>query len=113
MSLQQRLQDANTEFHKIQAELSTAVEARQKLDAQLSENELVKKEFDELTPESIVYKQIGPVLVKQDQSEAENNVKTRIEFIKSEIQRVEEQLKTVEARSEKKREEVVLFSMFA
>ncbi len=43
MSLQARLQAASTDYQRLQADLSNAVEARQRLDAQLSENELVKK----------------------------------------------------------------------
>ena len=43
MSLQARLQTASSDYQKLQADLSNAVEARQRLDAQLSENELVKK----------------------------------------------------------------------
>jgi hypothetical protein len=43
MSLEARLQAASTDYQRLQAELSNAVEARQRLDAQLSENELVKK----------------------------------------------------------------------
>jgi chaperonin cofactor prefoldin len=43
MSLPARLQAASSEYQKLQVDLSNAVEARQKLDAQLSENELVKK----------------------------------------------------------------------
>lgn len=42
-STQQRLQTASDEYQKFQMELSTAVETRQRLDAQLSENELVRK----------------------------------------------------------------------
>jgi histidinol-phosphate/aromatic aminotransferase/cobyric acid decarboxylase-like protein len=38
-----RLQAATSDYQKLQADLSIAVEARQRLDAQLSENELVKK----------------------------------------------------------------------
>lgn len=44
-SLQVKLQRASAEFQKLQSDLSNAVEARQRLDAQLSENELVKKVF--------------------------------------------------------------------
>ncbi|KAG6832306.1 hypothetical protein H0H92_003539 [Tricholoma furcatifolium] len=102
-SLQARLQIASVDFQKIQAELSAAVESRQRLDAQLSENELVKKvakrstqisnadmtsaqqEFALLTPENKVFKVMGPVLVKQDQAEAKSNVETRLEFIRSEM----------------------------
>lgn len=43
MTLPARLQAASSEYQKLQVDLSDAVEARQKLDAQLSENELVKK----------------------------------------------------------------------
>ena len=43
MSLELKLQQASTEFQQLQADLSRVVEARQRLDAQLSENELVKK----------------------------------------------------------------------
>ena len=42
-ALQERLQTASAEFQKIQTDLTLAVDARQKLEAQLSENELVKK----------------------------------------------------------------------
>ena len=41
--LQDRLNSASTDYQRIQNELSVVVEARQKLDAQRSENELVKQ----------------------------------------------------------------------
>jgi len=44
-----------------------------------------EQEFQQLKPGAQVYKQIGPVLVKQDQSEAKSNVNTRLEFIRSEM----------------------------
>lgn len=43
VALQDRLQTASTEFQKIQSDMSSAVDARQRLEAQQSENELVKK----------------------------------------------------------------------
>ncbi|TFY72330.1 hypothetical protein EVG20_g643 [Dentipellis fragilis] len=107
MSLEARVQAASTEFQKIQTELSGAVEARQRLDAQLSENEMVKKEFNQLTPNNTVYKMVGPVLVKQEQNEAKSNVDKRLDFIRSEIKRIEGQLKEVGEKSEKKKLEIV------
>jgi len=106
-ALQQRLQAASADFEKLQADHSLAVEARQRLDAQLSENELVKKEFAQLTPSNVVYKLISPVLVEQNQGEAKANVETRLEFIRSEIKRVEVQLKDLQGKSDKKRQELV------
>lgn len=43
LQLQDRLQAASTDYQKLQNDLSVIVEARQRLDAQLQENELVKK----------------------------------------------------------------------
>ncbi|TRM66442.1 Prefoldin [Schizophyllum amplum] len=107
MSLAVRLETASADFQKLQLELSTVVEARQRLDAQLNENELVKKEFAQLTPDNVVFKQIGPALVKQDQAEAKSNVNTRLDFIKGEIKRVEGQLKDIEQKTERKKAEII------
>ena len=41
--LQAKLQAASTEYQKLQNDLSVAVDSRQRLDAQLQENEMVKK----------------------------------------------------------------------
>ena len=41
--LQARLQATSTEYQKLQSDLSVAVDSRQRLDAQLQENEMVKK----------------------------------------------------------------------
>lgn len=43
MSLSARYQDISKEYQKLQAELQLAVDARQRLDAQLQENQMVKK----------------------------------------------------------------------
>lgn len=107
MSLEARLQAASGDYQRLQADLSSSVEARQRLDAQLSENELVKKEFTTLTPNNIVFKLVGPVLVKQDQAEAKSNVDKRLEFIGGEIKRIEAQLQEIEQKSEKKKLELV------
>lgn len=102
MSLESKLQDIGAEIQKLQATSSKVIAARERLEAQLSENELVKKvrmrctygerlltgvmqEFEQLTESNTVYKLLGPVLVKQDQEEAKSTVNTRLDFIKSEL----------------------------
>ncbi|KAF8641084.1 hypothetical protein AX17_000728 [Amanita inopinata Kibby_2008] len=105
-SPQAKLQAVSADFQKLQSDLANAVEARQKLEAQLSENELVKKEFEQLEPGNTVYKLVGPILVKQDQTEAKGNVETRLEYIRSEIKRLEGQLKEIQTKQEKKKQEV-------
>ena len=82
------------------------------------------QEFAQLTPDNVIFKQIGPALIKQDQAEAKSNVDTRLSFIQAEMyvevllilipltddplnrKRVEGQLKDIQQRQEKKKAEV-------
>ncbi|CAG8442760.1 6542_t:CDS:2 [Ambispora leptoticha] len=107
MSLEARLEVATREFQKIQKDLSNAIEARQRLDSQLQENEIVQKEFNLLKDDANIYKLIGPVLVKQEKTEAVSNVEKRLEYIRSEIKRVEAQLQDFTQKSELKKTEVI------
>lgn len=50
-----------------------------------TENEMVKKELLLLDEEDIVYKLVGPILVKEDTAEARMNVDKRLEFINKEM----------------------------
>ncbi|KAJ3235240.1 Prefoldin subunit 6 [Chytriomyces hyalinus] len=104
---QQMLEKQVGEFQALQKEYSKAVSSRTTLEAQLKENEMVKKEFDCLKDDSTVYKLIGPVLVKQDRPEAEANVNKRIEYIAGEIKRLETQIKSFEEKQEQKKMEIV------
>ncbi|RHZ81469.1 hypothetical protein Glove_120g66 [Diversispora epigaea] len=106
-SLESSLEKVSEEFQKLQKDRANVIEARQKLDSQLQENELVEKEFKLLNDDSNIYKLIGPVLVKQDKSEATLNVSKRLEYIKSEIKRVEAQLEDLNQKSESKKDEVI------
>ncbi|KAF8327614.1 prefoldin subunit 6 [Cantharellus anzutake] len=106
-ALKARLESASLEYQELQQELSSAVEVRQRLDAQLNENDLVQKEFRTLKPENTVYKLVGPVLVPQDQEEAKQNIAKRIDLIKGDINRVEKQLKDLTEKSEQKKMEIV------
>jgi prefoldin beta subunit len=65
--------------------------SRQKL-----ENEMVLKELELLSSDSVVMKQIGPCLIKQDMFEATGNVKKRIEYISDELSRLEKQKESLD-----------------
>ncbi|CAE6533586.1 unnamed protein product [Rhizoctonia solani] len=105
--LRVRLETVSKEYQKIQDDTQAAVETHQRLDSQVNENEAVKKEFANLKPHNTIYKMIGPVLVKQDPEEAKSNVDKRLEFIKGEITRVEQQITDLTKKSEKIKTEVV------
>lgn len=64
------------------------------------------QEFDILDDEANIYKQIGPVLLKQDKTEALMSVNGRLEFIEKEIKRIEAQIKGIQEKSEKLKVEV-------
>ncbi|KAJ4300712.1 Prefoldin subunit 6 [Kalmusia sp. IMI 367209] len=105
--VQKKLQALSDDYQKLQGELSSAVEARQKLESQQQENSTVKKEFDLLDDDANIYKQIGPVLLKQDKTEAVMAVNGRLEFINKEIARIEKQIKDIQDKSEKVKMDII------
>lgn len=66
-------------------ELQSVVEARQKLEAQQQENQGVQKEFAKLPDDANIYKLVGPVLLKQEKTEAVMAVDGRLEYIEKEM----------------------------
>ncbi|KAI8386861.1 Prefoldin [Blakeslea trispora] len=106
-----KLEAESKAFQLLQKELSQVIENRQRLESQQQENELVHAEFKHLDQDSNIYKLIGPVLVKQDKSEAASNVKNRLELISSEIKRVEAQLEDLTKKSETKKQDIAQLQM--
>ncbi|KAI5458662.1 Prefoldin, partial [Mariannaea sp. PMI_226] len=105
--IQARLQALSEDFQKLQQELQTAVDSRQKLEGQKQENLGVKKEFERLGEGETIYKLAGPVLLKQDKFEADSTVKGRLDFISGEISRLEAQIKDTQDKMEKKKTEII------
>ncbi|KAF2501393.1 putative prefoldin subunit 6 [Lophium mytilinum] len=104
---QKKLQELSDDYQKIQGELSSAIDARQKLESQQQENAGVQQEFAKLDDEANIYKQIGPVLLKQDKTEAVMAVDGRLEFIDKEIKRFEKQISDIQQRAEKLKAEII------
>ncbi|KAL3777060.1 hypothetical protein ACHAW5_006311 [Stephanodiscus triporus] len=79
------------EFRSLQEELNTHRSDLGTLMAQRNENELVKQELDVCGQEasegsdSVIYKQVGPVLIKNGLDEARETVDKRLEFISGEM----------------------------
>ncbi|KAL0973917.1 hypothetical protein UPYG_G00212910 [Umbra pygmaea] len=103
-AIQKKLQSELEKYQQMQKDVSKSMSARQKLEAQLTENNIVKEELDLLDSENTVYKLIGPVLVKQDLEEAKATVAKRLQYINGEIQRYETLLKDMEKKSDQHRE---------
>ncbi|TEY84215.1 hypothetical protein BOTCAL_0019g00400 [Botryotinia calthae] len=101
---QQRLQALTEEYQKLQTDLQTSISSSQKLESQQQEN---KSEFAALSSDSNIYKLVGPVLLKQDKTEAVMAVDGRLEFIEKEIKRVEQAIKDVQDKSDGLKMEII------
>lgn len=86
LRLQNELQAEIKKYEETRAKLNTLLSSRAKLLAQQHENEMVKTELDGLEEdEGVVYKLIGPVLVKVETEEAKNNVTSRLKWFTQEM----------------------------
>jgi prefoldin beta subunit len=106
-TLQEQLQAEVATYQSVQKDLEKAIQNRTQLESQLKENEQVQQEFKLLKDDAVVYKMIGPCLVKQDTVEANSNVEKRLEYIKGEIKRSEVLIKDIQEKQEKKKIEIV------
>merc|ERR1711971_292959 len=102
--VQKRLQGELEKYQTVQKDYQKHVNLRQQLDAQMNENSLVKEELDKLGDSSNVFKMIGPVLVKQDLTEAKQNVQKRIDYISGEVKRHDGTIKDLEKKQDSQRE---------
>jgi len=107
MAEQQQLRALSDEYEKLQGDLSERIQARQKLEGQFTENKSVQQEFSGLDDEAKIYKLVGPVLLKQETSEAKSTVDSRLEYIEKEIKRVEENIKGLQQQCDGKRMEIM------
>ncbi|KAI4129374.1 MAG: hypothetical protein LQ341_006575, partial [Variospora aurantia] len=81
------------------------------LSSQQTENSSVLSTLSTHPPTSSVYKKIGPVLLKQEKSEAETAVQGRLDFIANEMKRVEGVVAEMQRASEGKKMEVYQLQM--
>merc|ERR1739848_258301 len=82
-----KFQLAYKQIGKIQQDIRKHTAARQTLDAQLHEHSQVLAEVNLCDKSALLFKQVGPILCKQDYDEVKMNVKKRIDYIKAEMTR--------------------------
>ncbi|CAD7958595.1 unnamed protein product [Amoebophrya sp. A120] len=92
-----------TEFRELQKQLQTNYDSRMKLLTQQEENQTVAKEFAILEQDGVVYKLIGPVLVRQNLEDAKGNVDKRLNYIKEELDRADKVIVELEKDLEGKK----------
>ncbi len=67
----------------------------------------MQNEFAALKDDAGIYRLVGPVLLKQEKTEAVNTVDGRLDFIGKEINRTETRIKDLQEGSEKRRVELM------
>jgi prefoldin beta subunit len=78
------------EIKKIESEYQKVSVGKRSLIEKKSENEMVLEELNLVDEDdSTIYKLVGPVLAKQDLNEARTNIKTRLDYIQKEVDRME------------------------
>ncbi|RHY95105.1 hypothetical protein DYB37_011252 [Aphanomyces astaci] len=106
MALAQQADAEMAAYRALQEEVTVLANQRQLYAQQQNENSMVKQELDLLADGSKVFKLIGPVLLKQDTSEAKTNVSKRLEFIQKEMEKVEKKLAAKEEEAVKIRQNI-------
>ena len=104
--MQGQLQEKVEKIQGLQKTQQKTLAARQTLDSQLNENKLVKEELDKLEDDAKVFKLIGPALVKQETTEAKQNVEKRIEYISGELKRHDATLADLDKKQDELKEEL-------
>lgn len=81
----------SNEIKKIEAEYQKVQQGKRSMTEKKNENEMVLNEFNLVNDEesTTVYKLVGPIMAKQDLAEAKSNVKTRLDYIQKELDRLE------------------------
>merc|ERR1711976_119263 len=82
-------------------------ESRMGLVAQQQETDLVKEEFDNLEEDAVIYKLVGPVMVKQNVDDAKANVEKRLDYIKGELDRSNKIIETQEKEMHDKQQQLM------
>ena len=77
---------------ELQAEINQLAAGRQKQLSQLNENTMVKQEMDLISGDAVVFKKIGPTLVRQDLDTAKDWISKRMEYVEKAIKNVDKQI---------------------
>ncbi|KAF0684118.1 Aste57867_23905 [Aphanomyces stellatus] len=111
MALAQQADAEMAAYRALQEEVTVLANQRQLYAQQQNENSMVKQELDLLDDNAKVFKLVGPVLLKQDTSEAKSNVSKRLEFIQKEMEKVEKKLAAKEEDAVKIRQNIASIQM--
>lgn len=79
---------------KIQDQLRSLIEQKQKLDSQKNEILMAKEEVDLLEDDATIYKLIGPLMVPQELKEVKETIKSRLKYLNEKMDYFEKEITT-------------------
>eukprot|EP01070_Trichotokara_eunicae_P007732 Trichotokara_eunicae@DN5520_c0_g1_i1.p1 len=94
------------EYKRTQSKLQECLNSRVSLMGQMQENQVVEKELSGLADDCVIYKLVGPVLVRHTLVEAKANVEKRMEYIKGELKRADDLAASLQTRLKEMAEEL-------
>eukprot|EP00008_Paramoeba_atlantica_P011428 CAMPEP_0201475604 /NCGR_PEP_ID=MMETSP0151_2-20130828/993_1 /ASSEMBLY_ACC=CAM_ASM_000257 /TAXON_ID=200890 /ORGANISM="Paramoeba atlantica, Strain 621/1 / CCAP 1560/9" /LENGTH=122 /DNA_ID=CAMNT_0047855735 /DNA_START=29 /DNA_END=397 /DNA_ORIENTATION=- len=106
---QKAIEQVVAEYKKAHEDSQKLAQNSSKLQTQINENEMVKRELDLIVDETKVYKLVGSVLVPQEIGEARSNVGKRLEYIRGEEERTKKRLQDIQEEQQKRKEKVMAF----
>jgi prefoldin beta subunit len=108
MDIQRQIEAEAAEIKKIEQEYTKVVAGKRSLVDKKTENEMVLQELNLVTEsEATIYKLVGPILAKQDLAEAKTNVKTRLDYITKEVDRMDHLENEFNGKVEDKRKTIM------
>eukprot|EP01013_Petalomonas_cantuscygni_P024918 TRINITY_DN46659_c0_g1_i1.p1 TRINITY_DN46659_c0_g1~~TRINITY_DN46659_c0_g1_i1.p1 ORF type:complete len:150 (+),score=33.01 TRINITY_DN46659_c0_g1_i1:92-541(+) len=94
--LQKGLNEHMANFNNSRQKYALKQQQRQQLVQQMTELEFVQAEFDAMAEGEIIYKHIGPILVRQPRDEAVQNVEERLSVVKRSLAGVDKETSELE-----------------
>lgn len=104
--LHKQFQQELDAFKQCQKEVNQLTGMRQQLDGQLNENSIVQEELALLKSTGEVYKMVGPILLRQDHTEAKENIDKRMSYIKNELKRIDDRIILLETKQDDYRDKL-------
>merc|ERR1712226_473049 len=94
-------EDSYKKMQTLQKERQEHQAAQGQLNTQMVENKTVAEEIKLLKDDDVIYKLVGPALIKQDNAEVKLNVDNRIKHIEGEIKRHQKAIEAGDQESQK------------
>lgn len=95
------------EYQKLEGELQDIVAKKQGFITKFNENKIVETELNGLTDSNKVFKQVGPVLIKQDVDEAKSMVQSRINLIVGQMDALDKDIKAIHVKRQSMGQEIL------